>query len=213
MWRDLSWRGLQASPGSGVDAHMLKVDGCGVNRRLNSEMLVHDQAPKNTPKQDHLKDGPGLVRWAETSHSHWFPCCFLSRPLPSQPPAHPHLSLQTSDFLRAACHSGPGVCSQTPPPTGRPGEPSRCTLSGRSPQLLRTCPPITSLQFTGIHRLLASPPRHLPSTCPLVRKLCTRLDISLAERGANLQSQLPEPLVLPLLEPRLALLLLSFYQH
>lgn len=75
VWRDLSWRGLQASPGAGVHARMLEVDGCGVDRRFDSEMLVDDQTPTNTPQQGNLRDGSGQARWAETSHSHWFPCC------------------------------------------------------------------------------------------------------------------------------------------
>lgn len=86
VWRDLSWRGLQASPGAGVHARMLEVDGCGVDRRFDSEMLVDDQTPKNTPQQGNLRDGSGQARWAETSHSHWFPCCLplFPRQLSSQ---------------------------------------------------------------------------------------------------------------------------------
>lgn len=131
---------------------MLKVDGCGVDRRLNSEMLVDDRAPKNTPKQDHLKDGPGLVRWAETSHSHWFPCCFLSRPLPPNPP-HTRIFLyrpQISSELPATL--GQGSAARHPLPLAGQGShrgaPCRVGHHNSSgPALLSH--PYNSLGFTG----------------------------------------------------------------
>lgn len=48
-------------------------DGCGVDSRPGSEMLVDHQSPENTPQQGHLKDGLGQGRRAETPHSWWSP--------------------------------------------------------------------------------------------------------------------------------------------
>lgn len=113
------------------------VHGCGVNRRLDPELLVDDQASKNTPQQGHLKDGPEQVRWAETSRSYRSPS-----PHPSSQTLVEHRFL-SSLLLWARGLQLDNVSHWPARGTIEVGPVRRATATAPGP-----APPITSLQFT-----------------------------------------------------------------
>lgn len=175
MCRDLDFRACQAVPDrhsrlqAGELAHT--ADGNGADRRLDSQMQRDNEVPKK-PQQGHLEDGPGQVRWAEMSQPHWSfqPPIFLTI-------LGGHRSLRC--LLSWARGPQPDITGWPP---CRPGNPAMGSCQAGCSILPRPRP--SHHLPTALRELtVASPSWQLPSSCLLVNKARTGLEINLWGEG------------------------------